>query len=317
VTGFEQVNETSLWPHRLAVATVGATLGLIFVGGLVTNTGSALAVPDWPTTFGYNMFLYPWSKMVGGIFYEHSHRLLGSAVGLLTMLLAIWLWLREARRWVRLLGVVAVAAVIVQGILGGMRVVLQDHDLALVHGCVAQAFLALMVTLAVVTSAPWHTAPQCEPLRAPTPLAILARVTVPLVYVQLVFGALLTHTGGELAWHVTFAALLTCAVVLLARRALFEAAAHPELRRPAILLVVLLAIQLSLGLGAYAWRFMTLSVSVPAEVGLAVLALHRLTGAALWATVVGLALRVLRLVRPAAAATHVAVAAGRGHRVVA
>src|SRR5882724_7714618 len=73
------------WPHRLAVITAGATILLIFVGGLVTNTGSALAVPDWPTTFGYNMFLYPWSRMVGGVFYEHSHRLIGSLVGLLTV----------------------------------------------------------------------------------------------------------------------------------------------------------------------------------------------------------------------------------------
>jgi cytochrome c oxidase assembly protein subunit 15 len=289
------------------------------VGGLVTNTGSALAVPDWPTTFGYNMFLYPWSKMVGGIFYEHTHRLLGSAVGLLTVLLAVWLWLREARRWVRVLGVVAVVAVIVQGILGGMRVVLQEHDLALVHGCVAQAFLALMVTLAVVTSAGWHSASRRQPLRAATSFAILARVSVPLVFGQLVLGAMLTHTGGELAWHVAFAGLVTCTVVLLARRAFLEGAEHPELRRPALLLLMLLVIQLGLGLGAYAWRFATLSVSVPAEVGLAVLALHRLTGAALWATVVGLALRVLRLVGPAgaAAAAHGAVAAGQGHHVVA
>jgi len=87
--------------HRLALALCAATFVLILIGGLVTNTGAALAVPDWPTTFGYNMFLFPWSKMVGGILYEHSHRLLGAAVGILTVALGVTLWLSERRRWLR------------------------------------------------------------------------------------------------------------------------------------------------------------------------------------------------------------------------
>ena len=120
--------------HRLAVLTAAATGVLIVLGGLVTNTGAALAVPDWPTTFGHNMFLYPWSQMVGGILYEHSHRLIGSAVGMLTVALAVALWLTEERRWVRRLGALAVVAVVVQGVLGGMRVVLLEHDLAILHG---------------------------------------------------------------------------------------------------------------------------------------------------------------------------------------
>ena len=110
------------WPHRLAVVTTAATVLLIFVGGLVTNTGSALAVPDWPTTFGYNMFLYPWSRMVGGIFYEHSHRLIGSVVGLLTVSCALTLWWMEPRQWLRRLGALALLAVIIQGVLGGLHI---------------------------------------------------------------------------------------------------------------------------------------------------------------------------------------------------
>jgi cytochrome c oxidase assembly protein subunit 15 len=294
VTDFQQMGTSSVWPHRLALAAVGATLLLIFVGGLVTNTGSALAVPDWPTTFGYNMFLYPWSKMVGGIFYEHTHRLLGSLVGMLTVALAVWLWAREPRQWVRVLSLVAVGAVIVQGVLGGMRVVLQEHDLALLHGCVAQAFLALMVTLAVVTSRGWHAAPHGEP-RGNAALATVAPVTAVLVYVQLVFGALLTHTGTQLMGHLICAGLVTVAVVWLVRRALAQATAQPELRRPAVLLLALLALQLGLGLSAYLWRFTNLNVTLPTAVGLAVLATHRLTGAALWATAVGLALWVHRV----------------------
>src|SRR5215467_6941215 len=97
--------DASVWPHRLAVVLVCATFPLLFVGGLVTSTGAGLAVPDWPTTFGYNMFLYPWSRMVGGIFYEHCHRLIGSVVGFLTILLAATLWYKESRQWLRWLGI--------------------------------------------------------------------------------------------------------------------------------------------------------------------------------------------------------------------
>ncbi len=97
------------WPHRLAVLTAAATFLLILVGGVVTNTGTGMAVPDWPTTFGYNMFLYPWSKMVGGVLYEHTHRLLGSFVGSLTLTLVIVLWAVEPRQSVRGLGIAALA----------------------------------------------------------------------------------------------------------------------------------------------------------------------------------------------------------------
>src|ERR671924_1120915 len=94
-------DDLSIWPHRLAVVTACATVFLLFIGGLVTSKGAGLAVPDWPTTFGYNMFLYPWSKMVGNIFYEHSHRLIASVVGMLTIALALTFWFKERRPWLR------------------------------------------------------------------------------------------------------------------------------------------------------------------------------------------------------------------------
>ena len=115
-----------VWPHRVALVLACATFPLLFIGGLVTSKGAGLAVPDWPTTFGYNMFLYPWSKMVGNIFYEHSHRLVASFVGLLTIALAVTFWLREPRAWLRWLGLGALGLVIVQGVLGGLRVVLLE-----------------------------------------------------------------------------------------------------------------------------------------------------------------------------------------------
>src|SRR2546422_5310479 len=181
----------SPWPHRLAVLTAGVTILLIFVGGLVTNRGSALAVPDWPTTFGHNMFLYPWSQMVGGIFYEHSHRLLGALVGLLTLALAAVLW-RAGGRW-RALGLVAATAVVAQGMLGGLRVVLLEQTLAILHGCLAQAFFALVAVAALVTSPRWQEPATAEALAASTRSLTLA--VAALVYIQIVFGALLTHAG--------------------------------------------------------------------------------------------------------------------------
>src|SRR3954447_1997966 len=107
------------WLHRFAWITSIATLFLICSGGMVTSKGVGLAVPDWPTTFGYNMFLFPVSKWIGGVLFEHTHRLIASTVGFLTIILAVWLWRAEDRQTVKTLGLVAVGAVVLQGILGG------------------------------------------------------------------------------------------------------------------------------------------------------------------------------------------------------
>src|SRR6201987_3974760 len=124
---------------------------------MVTSKGVGLAVPDWPTTFGYNMFLFPVSKWVGGILFEHTHRLIASAVGFLTIILAIWLWWGEQRQWVRNLGVLALAGVILQGILGGLRVTMMKDQIGIFHACVAQAFLGLLVVIGLVTTKFWRS----------------------------------------------------------------------------------------------------------------------------------------------------------------
>ena len=113
---------------------------------------------DWlgnTTTFGYNMFLFPVSKWVGGILFEHTHRLMGSLVGFLTIILAVWLWLSEDRRWLRNLGVIAVIGVILQGVLGGLRVTMMKDQIGIFHACVAQAFLVLLVFIALTTTRSW------------------------------------------------------------------------------------------------------------------------------------------------------------------
>jgi cytochrome c oxidase assembly protein subunit 15 len=268
--------------HRLALATAAATFVLILFGGLVTNTGAALAVPDWPTTFGQNMFLFPWSRMVGGIFYEHSHRLLGALVGLLTLGLAGALWRIGGRlRW---LGVLAVVAVVAQGVLGGLRVLLVQDTLALVHGCLAQAFLALVVALAVLTSRPAAAAP----LRLLAPLRPLAVLSAVLVYVQIVFGALLTH-AGRLDLHLAGAIAVFVLVPIVAAR--LRRTGDPIAAPLARLLTVLLLGQLALGIGSFLARFSSVALPGGQFVVLALPVAHRLAGSLILAVTVVLALR--------------------------
>jgi len=293
---------TAGWGYRLAVTLCGATFALLVFGGLVTTTGAALAVPDWPTTFGHNMFLFPWSKMAGGIFYEHSHRLVGSVVGLLTLALALWLWFAEPRRWVRWLGVLALALVSLQGVLGGLRVVLVSDALAVVHGSLAPAFFALTAGLVRVTSREWTGAApagrrtRADGVGAPdSRLRRLALATTGALYVQVVFGALLTHFGQRLDAHLAGAAALTLLIPALAVRVLTGHAGEPTLVRPVIWLAALLGLQLLLGLGAYLWRFADVASPFAGVWALAVPVAHRLVGALLLAASVVLVLRVYRL----------------------
>src|SRR5204862_369877 len=145
------------WLNRFAWFTAFATLLLVCSGGMVTSKTVGLAVPDWPTTFGYNMFMFPVSKWIGGIFFEHTHRLIASSVGLLTLTLAVWIWRTENRQSLRNLALIAVAAVILQGILGGLRVTMLKDEIGIFHACLAQAFLGLIVVLALITTRFWAT----------------------------------------------------------------------------------------------------------------------------------------------------------------
>jgi heme a synthase len=269
--------------HGLALVTAAVTVVLILFGGLVTNTGAALAVPDWPTTFGQNMFLYPWSNMVGGIFYEHSHRLIGAVVGLLTLGLGAALW--PMGGWLRWLGVAAVGAVILQGVLGGLRVVLLQGTLAIFHGCLAQAFFGLLVALALLTAR--TPAVSLRELSPSTRALTLA--TVALIYVQIVFGALLTH-AGRIDLHLAGAlCVFALAPVVTAR---LRRSDDPVAAGAALAMLVLLGVQLVLGIGAFVGRFTSLSLPGGAVTGLALPVAHRLAGSLILGAAVVLALRV-------------------------
>lgn len=283
----------SPWPHRIAVTLAGATFPLLFIGGLVTSLGVGLAVPDWPTTFGYNMFLYPWSKMIGGIFYEHSHRLVASCVGLLTIALALILWVKEERFWLRWLGVAALALVIVQGVLGGLRVVLLQQTLAIVHACFAQAFFALSVSLALFTSKEWRNPPPSAPIADGGRLRRLATLTTALIYIQIVFGAVLRHTGTRLDAHLLFAGLVMIHVVLLLLRITRHHGAESSLVRPAFWLGGLLLGQLLLGAASYLGKF-TAMMPLPAGVLVLTTTTHLIIGALKLVVSLAITLRAFR-----------------------
>ena len=269
--------------HRLGLATFAATGALIVLGGLVTNTGAGLAVPDWPSTFGHNMFLFPWSQMIGGVFYEHSHRLVGALVGLLTLVLAAALW-REGGR-LRRLGLVAVAVVLVQGVLGGLRVVLQQDTLAIFHGSLAQAFFALLAAVVLLTMPRGRVAvAQVAP-----GLKALTVVAAGLVYVQIVFGALLTH-AGRLDLHLAGAALVLVVVPLATAQLqrTGDAVAAPL----ASLMLVLLGLQLTLGAGSFLARFSSLWMPGGQTTVVLLPVAHRLVGSLILGAAVALAVRV-------------------------
>src|SRR5437773_800099 len=190
---------STMWLNRFAWFAAFATLLLICSGGMVTSKGVGLAVPDWPTTFGYNMFLFPVSKWIGGVLFEHTHRLIASTVGFLTIILALWLWRVEDRSAVKTLGLIAVAGVILQGIFGGLRVTMLKDQIGIFHACLAQAFLGLIVLIAIVTANFWRSLAPDVDLRKIAPIKTLALATTIAIYVQLALGATMRHQHKDLA----------------------------------------------------------------------------------------------------------------------
>jgi cytochrome c oxidase assembly protein subunit 15 len=208
------VSKSNPWLYWFAVLTALATLALIGIGGLVTSHEAGMSVPDWPTTYGYNMFLFPINKWLGGIFYEHSHRLLASLVGLMTTILAVWLWLKDSRSWMAWLGVAAFLLVVAQGVLGGLRVTMHMDSLGIYHATIAQLFFALTCAIALFTSRWWmnlsSVAAVCDRRqnsemnatvadRRYKNLRGLVLATTLLIFVQLIIAAAMRHQHAGLA----------------------------------------------------------------------------------------------------------------------
>jgi cytochrome c oxidase assembly protein subunit 15 len=258
------------------VALACATFPLLWVGGLVTTTKAGMAVPDWPNTFGYNLFLYPWTTWLFGpwdVFVEHGHRLFASAVGLFTIGMLIALLRADDRVWIRRLGMAALALVIFQGVLGGVRVLLNEQTLAMIHGFTGPLFFALVTAIAVCTSQRWrNSSPVVEPLssRAAGNVRRLAFVTAILVYLQIVLGAVLRHVPIDaepatfslaVNFHLAMAGILTLHVIMLVGSILRHVRKVKPLGGLAAFLAVLLLVQMALGAGTWVVKY-----SVPAWV---------------------------------------------------
>src|SRR5437870_6989104 len=193
--------------HKFAKFVAGCTVLLILAGSLVTSTDSGLSVPDWPTTYGWNMFTFPPSKWVGGIFYEHGHRLIASTVGFLTIILAAWLWFADSRRWLRWFGVGALGAVVAQGVLGGLTVLFfLPAAVSTAHAALAEIFFCMTVAIALFTSPGWIAGyrdaggdPRVAPGVDDPLLRCVATATTVLIFAQILIGAAMRHTGAGLA----------------------------------------------------------------------------------------------------------------------
>jgi cytochrome c oxidase assembly protein subunit 15 len=298
--------------HRLALFTACSTAFLIFVGGLVTSNSAGLAVPDWPTSYGWNMFTFPYEKWVGGIFYEHGHRLVASFVGLLTMILTGWVLLREKRTFVRRLSIVAFLAVVTQGILGGLTVKYWlPTSISMAHACLAQTFFCMTIALALFTSPGWKRGlPEAADSRDGIRLPLLCLLTSASIFLQLLLGALMRHTRSGLAIpdfplafggivppfetyrvaihfsHRVGAVLVTAMIVWTFTRLYRSHRGQTLLFRPAAVLFGLLWIQLTLG-----------AFTIWTEKAATVTTFHVATGALILGTSVLLTIRAFGMVR--------------------
>lgn len=298
----------------LAIVLAGATFVLVFLGGTVTSNDAGLAIPDWPTSEGHNMFGYPLAKWVGvekwDKFVEHSHRLWGALVGIIAIVFAVWTQLRERRAWMKIVAWLLLGAVIVQGVMGGLRVSQRSLAWAVVHGCFAQLFFAATVCMVLFTSRVWLRSELTDWSVRPS-MRRVALVTAVGVFAQLVAGAVYRHAGVGLEYHVTGAVVVTLLISCLVLWVTGDYPDRPLLVRFATLLGGMLVVQLLLGIGAYVFT-MNLNGQPPRSVlEWVVPTAHVALGAAILAVSVALTVSVSRVgTRDAGASARGAAARG-------
>jgi cytochrome c oxidase assembly protein subunit 15 len=254
------------WPHRLAIALALVTFPLIWVGGLVTTYDAGMAVPDWPGTYGYNLLRYPWSTWLAGpfdLFIEHGHRLLGATAGLVSLALVAVVVLTDRRRWLWAAAWGALGLVIVQGILGGARVLLDARLAAMLHGCVGPLFFAYLAGLIVATSRWWQAAPTVESAVG-SRFSRAAWTTMGLAYAQLVLGAIVRHVPlgaaagafrAALLLHLVLAAALTVHVTISVWQQRKLPSEANGLRSLALAVPTLVLLQVILGIATYIAKY--------------------------------------------------------------
>lgn len=303
------IEDDAVWRWRFSTAACGATLVVLIAGGVVTGFQAGLAVPDWPNSYGYNMFLFPLAKMTGGIYYEHAHRLAGSLVGLTTLVVAIYLQRREPRLGVRIFGWILFVCVCVQGLLGALRVTghltlsqnpadtAPNLTLAVVHGVFAQVFFASLVCLRATLSPAWRGGLAALHRAGAGRDRALGVIAVVFLLVQLVLGAILRHFQEGMIVHITAAGFVTIVLALLAIRcwALYENIA-PVSKYGAIVLAILGA-QLTLGVAALIAVLSEAPGAAASPTQVLLTTAHQTTGALLLAATASLLVYHCRFVR--------------------
>ena len=290
--------------HRFAVFAAAYTVLLIVAGALVTSNDAGLSVPDWPTSFGS---IYKIPHMVGGVKYEHTHRMVAESVGLLTIILCLWLWRADRRRWMKYLGAAALLMVIIQGVLGGITVLYFLPPLvSSAHAAVAQTFFCTLIAIAIFTGREWIEEPpekQVDP-RRPT-LFTLCLLSVGILYVQLFLGAMFRHHGMSWWPHVLDAPLVAAIVGWTAARALVRHSANHSIRRAASWMLGLLLAQIFLGFLAFELRVVWGHNAVQPETPMVLSTVaHVAVGALLLGATVVLTIQAWRQ-RAAGASAHV------------
>lgn len=299
----ERVSSPNWWNVFTIVSSVAVFL-LLITGGIVTGTEAGMAVPDWPNSFGHNMLLYPVSEMVGGIYYEHAHRLYGMLVGVTAITMLVASIVLDRRAWLRTAATILLLMVCVQGALGGTRVTETSRILAIAHGIFAQVVFALAVSIAAFTSTTWKTAVVDESQSASTDRKLATALPI-LLIVQLALGALYRHLRREwntppeplhpLFTHMAVALLVTILIIVVGGRAWGTYRTKPVLPVAGGILLVLVAGQLMLGTAATIAVWSRTGEQATPVLEVIITTAHQATGALLLATAVLIMLWMRRL----------------------
>jgi cytochrome c oxidase assembly protein subunit 15 len=275
---------------RWSVLLAFCTLLLVVAGGLVTSRDAGLSVPDWPLSYGKLM-----PKMEGGILYEHGHRMIATMVGMFTIVSLVWIFRKDRRHWLRILAVVALLAVIVQGVLGGLTVLLLlPWYISSSHATLAQLFFSTTVAMALFTSRRWLSGPTIVPEDAANPLRGLSLAAPICVICQLFLGAAARHKAIGSIYHICAAPIVTGVILWLSMRILLHYAQNLELRFGSVLLLSITLVQVFLGVGAFMTRVAYVDAVQPMPLMVTFTVLHVATGALTLAASVILAILVRR-----------------------
>ncbi len=285
----------AVWLHHYSKAVAAATFVLIAAGGLVTSTGSGLSVPDWPLSYG--QFFPP---MVGGIRFEHTHRVIAGFVGLLTLVLMIVLLRHENRRWVRLFGVGAFLAVIAQAVLGGLTVIyLLPPVISIFHACLGPTFFCLVASIALFTSSEWREGEASVPSEDSQAIRKILLLTTGLLYTQLIAGAVVRHTGGYgIAIHIVLGFLALFHVIVAVVKIAGDWGARQKFMPHALFIGAATVVQLFLGFGSFITTLMIPKAEYPRLSEVLFTASHQATGALILVSCLLLTLRASRLLKP-------------------